>query len=207
MATRPRYTTPQIVLASLAAALAAGETVGAIVAILMWLSRVREPAVRRLARDLPQAFAVQRISAIQADPVAATVEQNIRRRAAYLVVAAERVSRAMDSGADLGAAIDAERRYLEMHQRASARRMEVAAQVEFARRTSPSGLVGWQAVLDERTSRECRLAHGRNFDPRRIPPIGYPGSVHPFCRCRATAPFVTSKRVETIAPDPTRVAA
>jgi hypothetical protein len=50
--------------------------------------------------------------------------------------------------------------------------------------TSKGGLLGWYSRNDDRTSAECLAAHGKNFDPNVIPPIGYPGSVHPHCRCR-----------------------
>lgn len=40
----------------------------------------------------------------------------------------------------------------------------------------------WQADLDEKTSPECRAAHGHVFDARSAPPvIGWPGAVHPHC--------------------------
>lgn len=209
MATRRRYSDTQIALAALVTALLAGEGPAIIIAILMRLARVSEPAVRRLYQELPEIFVVQRPSAIHADALANVFNQNARRRAAYLVVAAQRVTRAHEGG-DLALvrALIAERRFLDQHIEASMGRVEAAQQVEFALRTVGRGvMLGWEAVLDERTSGECRRADGRNFDASRIPPIGYPGTVHPHCRCRAVAPFATSLRVEDIAPDPTRVAA
>ena len=44
-------------------------------------------------------------------------------------------------------------------------------------------LLGWYTVRDARTSAECLAADGRNFSASAPPLIGYPGAVHPHCRC------------------------
>jgi uncharacterized protein with gpF-like domain len=44
----------------------------------------------------------------------------------------------------------------------------------------------WDAQLDRRTTPECRAADGGIFTASQPPTIGYPGTVHMSCRCRAT---------------------
>lgn len=147
--------------------------------------------------------------------VQATYRRNLVRRASYLAQAARRVSTSLLRGRDAAlSALDAERRYLEQHLRADAQRTVAANQVAAQARTLAreakrdgstwNGLLGWHAVMDERTSAECRRANGRNFDPTRLPLIGYPGSVHPECRCRPGPPFATDKRVELMRPEVAR---
>jgi hypothetical protein len=49
-------------------------------------------------------------------------------------------------------------------------------------------LLGWNTVIDERTSAECRAADGKNYYATAMPDIGFPGSVHPACRCYPSGP-------------------
>jgi hypothetical protein len=207
---RYRYSNTQVVLGTLLAALLAGAPVAVIVGILLLLARVNRKGAELLAAEFVEAFTIRAPSAIHADALANVFRQNAQRRAAYLAIAAERLTRAVmtESPLELARALNAERRYLDQHLEASAGRVEAAQQVEFAIRTVGQGVfLGWKARMDDRTSSECRLANGRNFDASRIPPIGYPGTVHPHCRCRAVAPFATALRVEDILPDPRRAAA
>lgn len=134
--------------------------------------------------------------------------QNVRRRASYLINAARRISRAwIAEGAPtsltpaMDDALDREVRFARQHFEATYKREQAAAQVAEMAQQWGSIRLGWHAVMDRRTSAECRAANGRNFDPNRIPPIGLPGSVHPHCRCRAGRPFATRARVETLRPD------
>jgi hypothetical protein len=210
MASRYRYSNTQVVLGTLLAALLAGAPIAVIVGILLLLARVNERGAQLLADEFPEAFDIPKPSAIHADALANVFRQNAQRRAAYLSVAAERLTRAVmsESPLELARALNAERRFLDQHIEACQGRVEAAMQVEFALRTVGRGvMLGWKARMDDRTSAECRLANGRNFSAARIPPIGYPGTVHPHCRCRAVAPFATELRVEDIAPDPRRAAA
>lgn len=131
---------------------------------------------------------------------------NAYRRAAYLVNALRRMAPAALSGEQeqIERAAAREERYLAAHDQAEHNRNMAAASVIETTATSArvnqrgEPLLGWQAVLDERTTPECRAAHGRNFNPTVRPRIGYPGEVHIHCRCRARRPWKTSKRVETI---------
>ena len=54
-------------------------------------------------------------------------------------------------------------------------------------------LLGWHTVIDKRTSAECYWANGQNFHADQMPAIGYPGAVHPHCRCYPGAPFPGGK--------------
>lgn len=140
---------------------------------------------------------------------------NVTRRAGYLSAASRRLSAAFVRGTDEAQkALRTELRYLMSHLAAEQRRVEAAEQVAVkvrvqqrqARKTGTPwpGLLGWYTTLDSRTSPECRRANGRNFDPRKVPAIGFPGAVHLHCRCRPGPPHATDLRVERVRPDHTR---
>lgn len=91
-------------------------------------------------------------------------------------------------------ALRRETTYFKQHLEASGRR--VAAQGLLQAAAELHGpIMGWHAVLAENTTRDCRAAHGWNFDIRKGPPRlitgerAWPGVVHPFCRCTPGAPF------------------
>lgn len=197
-----------VILAAIVAALIAGSAVTTIVSLLLRLAGMQVEALRYLFRpsgDLRVIVQVERPNTgAWTEPQFAQYNQNIHRRASYLINAGRRVSRAYTSGglAGMRDAYEREKGYWAQHQHAARNRHAAARAVGEAMERYSSVRLGWHAVMDSRTSRECRQAHGRNFDPTRIPPIGYPGSVHPHCRCRPGVPFVTSKRVESIRPDP-----
>ena len=62
--------------------------------------------------------------------------------------------------------------------------------------TPSCALVGWKAVMDSRTSAECAAANGKNFPADRPPVIGWPGAVHPHCRCVPTKPYAGAGMVD-----------
>lgn len=157
--------------------------------------------VRRLARLNPPPGAHAAVQAVN--------RQNLMRRAAYLVAAARRLSTAARADEDtIGRALTVERRWLAQHLQATAQRATVAAGVASVARQQAraakqegstwNGLLGWYAVNDTKTSAECRAAHGRDFDPTHVPPIGFPGSVHGSCRCTPGPPFNSGRRVERL---------
>lgn len=112
-------------------------------------------------------------------------------RAAYLLAAARRVEAARAKAQAMGRtqrdavdeAMTAEDRYYALQRAAEEKRARAAADTDFAAATMGPTL-GWYATLDDRTSRECRVAHGGTFTPSAPPAIGLPGAVHPHCRCR-----------------------
>lgn len=152
------------------------------------------PQVRGLMRLNPEAGAHILVGRMH--------QHNLIRRAAYLATASRRLTSAARLGPEAQLrAVTVERGYLQRHLAADAGRMiaartvaATARQLEKRARRDPvgftwNGLLGWYAVMDERTSAECRKANGRNFDPTNIPPIGLPGTVHPHCRCKPGPPF------------------
>lgn len=135
----------------------------------------------------------------------AQFRQNVARRALYLVSAIRRVSTAATDprggrfGVSAGPgdsqrlqlvreAVEREKGYLKQHLDAVAKRTDAAKAVDLAAATWGL-LLGWHAVIDSRTSPDCRAAHRTNFEVGQMPKIGYPGTVHPSCRCRAGRPW------------------
>jgi hypothetical protein len=119
-------------------------------------------------------------------------------RAWYIVNAAKR----LEKEPELTDAVKArEVRYYHWHLYAMNNRLATAEQVDGAAREvgtlmrSGRVLLGWKATMDSRTTGECRAANGRNFYADRPPSIGYPGMVHPHCRCKAVAPYPDARIV------------
>jgi len=121
---------------------------------------------------------------------------NLLRRAQFTVSAAQRlsqdVSRAISARQPIATALDAgvtrERRFYGQHLMAIWARQKAGAQADSSAQDY-GRMLGWHTVIDGKTSRECRRADGKNFYVDRMPLIGYPGSVHPSCRCEPGEPF------------------
>jgi hypothetical protein len=79
-----------------------------------------------------------------------------------------------------------EKRYFGMHQQMRKKRAH-HANIRDHMATLLGLILGWNAVLDERTTPDCRAAHGKNFHVYRRPRIGFPGEPHMFCRCTPRA--------------------
>jgi len=107
-------------------------------------------------------------------------------RAQFLINSARRMAQAKVEGRELATAARQERAWLDAHRRAQANRIQVAAHMDELAQQSP--WLEWHAVLDDRTTPDCRAMHGRIFTLDVPPAIGWPGAVHPRCRCTAT-PF------------------
>ena len=118
-------------------------------------------------------------------------------RAAFIASATRRVSTAVNNGVPLNQALDRERHYFQQHTIITKRRVAAAQAVDKIA-ASNKRKVGWYATLDNRTSPECRAAHGKNFYSDRLPPIGYPGAVHPSCRCKPGPPHKTKDLVYSV---------
>lgn len=198
------------ILAAIVALLIAGAAIEMFVSLLMRLAGMHLEALRFLLRPYEELGEMVRMPSPPvggwSEPEYQQYNQNVHRRASYLVNASRRMSTAYQSGgvAEMRLAYERERTYWRQHKQAQQNRMKTAKQVGAMMERVSEALLGWHAVLDERTSPECQMADGRNFNPSRIPPIGYPGSVHPFCRCRAGIPFATRLRVEQIQPESSR---
>jgi hypothetical protein len=119
-----------------------------------------------------------------------TARQNYLRRAQFALAAGRRVTHDLTEARSHGQplhqaladAIARERRYFGQHLDAMWNRARAAAQVDNAAMTY-GNLLGWNTVLDTRTSAECRAADDGNFEATAQPLIGWPGAVHPHCRC------------------------
>jgi hypothetical protein len=143
---------------------------------------------------------------------AQTARLNLIRRAQFMINSAQRfnevLARVAAGGADpreIFGMMAAERRYYGQHQEASWNRMRAAAQVDTA--VMDHGLLlGWYARMDKITSPECRAANHHNFRADQMPAIGFPGAVHPHCRCLPGAPFPSAPLVGAREPRlPTRL--
>jgi len=115
-------------------------------------------------------------------------------RALYTWGAADRLLAA----SDLAHAELVEAGYFGRHVAAELRRLRAAALVDVTSRllgdrteeqvVESVPMLGWRAVVDNRTTPECKWANGRNFRADRLPIIGLPGAVHPRCRCTSGPP-------------------
>lgn len=126
-------------------------------------------------------------------PAGPAEEEQIRLGAAYrawyIVNAVRRLERAEAKGPEAFVkAREREAQFFQWHLRAMHNRVNSAAAVDDA--AGRYGLLlGWRAVMDVRTTLECRAANGKNFRADKEPVIGWPGSVHPHCRCVPVGPF------------------
>jgi len=144
-------------------------------------------AVLIIAMSRPIRYGVTVIPSATASAESQALEPHYR--ALYVWNAVQRLL----GGGDLAA----EKRYFNQHMEAVAKRRKSASAVDKARARYGDEL-GWHARMDSRTSPECREANGKNFSATRIPAIGFPGGVHPNCRCRAGRKFATSETVYKI---------
>lgn len=136
-------------------------------------------------------------------PATLTTERlNLMRRSQFVVSAARRVTADLVSArshgrplsAQLVASVTRERRYYAQHLMAVWQRSNAGAAADSAAMTYGL-LLGWHAKADGHTSRECLAANGRNFYADHMPLIGYPGAVHPHCRCQPGPPFPGARLV------------
>ena len=127
---------------------------------------------------------------------AQTSRQNLARRAQYVLSAGRRLAgdirQARAQGKPVRQALAdglaRERRYYSQHTAAMWNRATAAGKTDMAA-LEHGDLLGWLAVLDGRTSPACREASGGNYHASHMPDIGFPGSVHPSCRCMPVAPW------------------
>jgi SPP1 gp7 family putative phage head morphogenesis protein len=125
----------------------------------------------------------------------AIIRVNTLRKAQFFLAACKRVQAAIIAARShnepIGQAVRdglaAEKRYMNLHLSASQRRVTAATAVDgMAGAYGP--LLSWNAVMDARTTAECRAANGKSFYAATPPAIGYPGTVHPHCRCTPGSP-------------------
>jgi hypothetical protein len=153
------------------------------------------PSAMQGALSVVMSFPPEQIGA--AGPASlATSRQNLIRRAQFAVASARRLQRVIVSARSHGrtarqaleAGVAAERRYYGQHLAAIWGRATAAAQVDSAA-ASYGNILGWNTVHDAKTSAECKAADGKNFYADIMPLIGFPGAVHPHCRCYPGPPY------------------
>jgi hypothetical protein len=133
---------------------------------------------------------------------------NVIRRAQFALSSARRLtadirearSKGQSVNIALMAGINRERRYFGQHRDAIWNRAQAAQQVDMAA-WAYGDLLGWNTVLDSHTSAECRAANGKNFYASSVPLIGYPGSVHPHCRCYPGPAHVGARLLPSARPE------
>jgi hypothetical protein len=124
-----------------------------------------------------------------------TSRMNMARRAQFVLAAARRVTGAVrdaraknePAGQAIRDQLERERRFYEQHKAAMWNRAQAAGATDMAA-AEHGNFLGWNAILDSRTSAACRSANGWNYYATSIPNIGWPGSSHPACRCWPSAP-------------------
>lgn len=191
-------------IAAIAALLAIQASAGATatkVATLTGLPIAAVGPVVKLAMSKPWAYNVASIRP-SSGPTATGQASDAEGlfRAGYVLSASRRWQEGLRAGMSRPALQRQEDRWFQQHLDAQANRRLAATQVDkSASRYGPE--LGWYAKIDAKTSPECRQAHGKNFNPAQRPQIGYPGSVHTHCRCKAGRPHATSKTVYNIQPE------
>ena len=147
------------------------------------------PAAVRGALAVVMSLPPDRLGAI-GPATLAMIRLNTARRGQFAAMAAKRLtsdfvdarSYGLNPLAALHDGIERERRYFGQHIEAMYQRAQAGARVDGAA-AAYGPLLGWYTVRDHRTSAECKEADGKNFWAATPPAIGYPGGVHPHCRC------------------------
>jgi hypothetical protein len=200
-AEQPAKVPPGSEVEQLTAMLVSAASATAVVGFLAGLAGVGQEAALRLAA-MSEIDGILQLKVPHGTAHPAIMQQhlsNLRRRAAYLIMAARRlgtsVVRERNQPGSLNRAIEAERRYARQHLDAVAKRNTAVKKVVAANYRYGDEL-GWWSILDDRTSPECRAAHGSNFQMDQPPKIGYPGTVHNLCRCKPGPPHRGAKSVD-----------
>ncbi len=186
--------TEDAVVAALATFLLQAQLVAATAVPLYLLLRLTSLGVdkraARAAGRLVHAAPLPTSTMFTGTAIAQTREAEARIRATYWLKAAQRITRALTHGADMFTAIRQERRFYHQHKAAADNRERAARAVDTVAQKSP--WMKWNAVIDSRTTADCRALDGRVFtidqpltDATGRPLV--PGAVHSRCRCFATA--------------------
>lgn len=198
---QPAKVPPGAEVEQLTSMLVSAASVAAVAGFLANLAGVGSAAVKRLM-DSPEWPNLIELPAPWGVAHPAVMQQhlsNLRRRAAYLIMAARRMGTAVvrehSQPGTLEKALRAEGRYLTQHLQAVAHRNDAVKKTVAAAYRYGEDL-GWYAVRDDRTSPECRAAHGSNFRADQPPKIGYPGTVHNACRCKPGPAHRTERTVD-----------
>ncbi len=178
----------EAILAVLALGYAADKIAGALAAVLKVPLKIVTAFLSALGAEALASFTRPTGDGVSARSLAK--KANLRYRCAFIINALRRIAKAPD----WKTALKREISFWKAHTKASARRMTVARRIDASRKLY-GDLLGWYATLDNRTDPACRAADHRNFHALQPPVIGYPGSVHPRCRCLPGPPFPGAKMV------------
>lgn len=167
--------------------LAAGYTLDQMVSKLSALLPSTEISVIKAVVGLASSAARPRVSAV--GPVTRLVRgDELYFRAAYIIKAAKRVTRAIDSGKPIRTALADESTLYRSHQKARQGRLEAADAVDRASKQF-GDLLGWYLNPLLNNEIECIKANGHNFHATEGTVIGWPGTVHPNCGCKPGPPI------------------
>lgn len=118
-------------------------------------------------------------------------------RAAYILNASRRIQADLKQGKPLRVALSDESLHYRQHEQARRGRLDAAARVtKAAKMFGP--LLGWYLNPLLNNEAECIAANGHNFYAHEGTVIGFPGSVHPHCGCKAGPPIPGAAMVNDI---------
>lgn len=198
---QPPADTDGPLISALAAALISAVTPEAALAMILRFCRTSrvQPAVMLWAIQLVMSFPPETMGA--AGPASLIAQrQNYLRRAQFILSSGRRAmsdmalarSQGRSARDALAAALDRERRYYGQHLDAIRNRAQAAMNTDMAA-LAYGPLLGWNTIRDRRTSPECLAADGKNFRADAQPAIGWPGAVHPHCRCYPGPPRIGAR--------------
>jgi Phage Mu protein F like protein len=196
-------------VAAIAAALAVALTPAAALAMITARLKIRKASSVAMLASLEVAMSMPPEQTGVAGSASINASRaNAIRRAQFILSSAKRltgdVAEARSRGESVSQALAAgmarERRHFGQHRDAMWNRAQAAAQVDMAS-WSYGDLLGWNTVRDSRTSPECLAADGRNFHASHPPLIGYPGSVHPHCRCYPGPAHIGARMLPSARPE------
>ncbi|MGE5612692.1 MAG: hypothetical protein ACM3UO_00255 [Bacillota bacterium] len=124
-------------------------------------------------------------------------------RAAYLANAAKRLQTSLNEGKTPREAITLEWPNFQAHEAARKNRQESMSRAQtmaatLGQKDEHGTLLGWYRSPFSNSETECRLADGNNFYYEDGTKIGYPGSVHPNCHCKAGPPIPGAPLVDDV---------
>ena len=163
------------------------------------MTRALRPQFRKLSADMWKGLEGSAGIAMASPPPvtgvvgaasAQTSRQNLIRRAQFVLSAGKRLAADVREARAKGepvrrALLDGlarERRYYGMHVAAMWNRATAAGKTDMEAAVH-GDLLGWNTIIDGRESAECRNADRKNYRASKMPRIGFPGAVHPHCRC------------------------
>lgn len=118
-------------------------------------------------------------------------------RAAYMAKAAGRIHHELVSGTPVRTALADESLHYRSHAKARRNRLDTAGGV--AKNALIFGdLLGWYRDPFSNSEAECIAASGNNFSATKGTLIGFPGAVHPHCRCHSGPPHEGGRMVNDV---------